>query len=93
MTTLSAGDSLSIIGPLGNGFLVPEGKQKALLVAGGMGAGPLQHLAKLLTADYPDIDVMAFAGAKTAKELPFEARLDEISQQLGFSIRSSPSME
>ena len=70
MTTLSAGDSISVIGPLGNGFLVPEGKQKALLVAGGMGAGPLQHLAKLLTADYPNIDVMAFAGAKTAKVTP-----------------------
>jgi len=87
MTTLSTGDSVSVIGPLGNGFLVPEGKQKALLVAGGMGAGPLQHLAKLLTADYPNIDVMAFAGAKTARDLPFEARLDEISQQLGFSLR------
>ena len=87
MTTLSAGDSVSVIGPLGTGFCVPEGKKRALLVAGGMGAGPLQHLAKLLTADYPNIDVMAFAGAKTAKELPFGARLDEISQQLGFSLR------
>ena len=87
MTTLSAGDSVSIIGPLGNGFLVPEGKKRALLVAGGMGAGPLQHLAKVLTADYPDIEVMAFAGAKSAKDLPFTARLDEISQQLGFSLR------
>ncbi len=87
MTTLSAGDSVSIIGPLGNGFLVPEGKKRALLTAGGMGAGPLQHLAKVLTADYPDIEVMAFAGARTAKDLPFAARLDEISQQLGFSLR------
>jgi len=87
MTTLSAGDSISIIGPLGNGFWVPERKKKVLLVAGGMGAGPLQHLAKVLTADHPDIEVLAFAGAKTAKELPFEARLDEISQQLGFSLR------
>ncbi|MHC4337971.1 MAG: dihydroorotate dehydrogenase electron transfer subunit, partial [Planctomycetota bacterium] len=85
MTTLSAGDSVSIIGPLG--ILVPEGKKKALLVAGGMGAGPLQHLAKVLTADYPDIKVMAFAGAKSAKDLPFTARLDEIAQQLGFSLQ------
>ena len=87
MTTLSAGDSVSIIGPLGNGFLVPEGKKRALLVAGGMGAGPLQHLAKVLTADYPDIEVMAFAGARTAKDLPFAARLDKIAQQLGFSLQ------
>ena len=87
MTTLSAGDSVSVIGPLGNGFWVPERKKRALLVVGGMGAGPLQHLAKVLTADYPEVKVMAFAGARTAKDLPFQSRLDEISQQLGFSIR------
>jgi len=86
MTTLSAGDSVSVIGPLGNGFWVPEGKKRVLLVAGGMGVGPLQHLAKVLTTDYPDIVVMAFAGARGAGDLPFEARLDEIAQQLGFSL-------
>jgi len=88
MTTLSAGDSVSVIGPLGNGFSVPDDKRTALLVAGGMGVPPLLHLAKVITADSkPDrIEVIAFAGAKTATELPFEGRLDEISQQLGFSI-------
>ncbi len=88
MTTLSAGDSLSVIGPLGNGFSVPDDKKTALLIVGGMGAPPLLHLAKHLTADAraTRIEVIAFAGAKTAKELPFEGQLDEISQQLGFSI-------
>ena len=86
MTTLAAGNSVSIIGPLGNGFWVPDGKKRAVLVAGGMGGGPLEYLAKILTADYPGIEVIALAGAKTAKELPFEGRLDEISQQLGFSL-------
>jgi len=88
MTTLSAGDSLSVIGPLGNGFSVPGDKKTALLIVGGMGGPPLLHLAKHLTADAraTRIEVIAFAGAKTAKELPFEGQLDEISQQLGFSI-------
>ncbi len=86
MNTLASSDSLSIIGPLGNGFWVPLGQKTALLVAGGMGAPPLQHLAKILTADHSDIETIAIAGAKTAKELPFESRLDEISQQLGFSL-------
>jgi len=88
MTTLSAGNSVSVIGPLGNGFSIPDGKKTALLVVGGMGGPPLLHLAKVLTADShaTRIEVIAFAGAKTAKELPFEGRLDEISQQLGFSI-------
>jgi dihydroorotate dehydrogenase electron transfer subunit len=87
MTTLSAGNSLSVIGPLGNGFWIPQNKKKALLVIGGMGAPPLQHLAKVLSVNYPDIEVAAFAGAKTARELPFEGRLDEISQQLEFALR------
>lgn len=88
MTTLSAGNSVSVIGPLGNGFSVPDDKRTAFLVAGGMGVPPLLHLAKVLTADShaTRIEVIAFAGAKTATDLPFEGRLDEISQQLGFSI-------
>jgi len=86
MTSLAAGDSLSVIGPLGNGFLVPHDKKTALLIAGGMGAPPLQHLAKVLTAEHTHIEVLAFAGAKTAKELPFENILDQISQHLGFSL-------
>ena len=88
MTTISPGESLSVIGPLGNGFFVPEGKKTALLVVGGMGVPPLLHLAKHLTAgSSPNrLNIIAFAGAKTAKELPFESCLDEISQQLGFSL-------
>jgi dihydroorotate dehydrogenase electron transfer subunit len=87
MTTLSSGDSLNVIGPLGNGFRVPETKKYALLTAGGMGTPPLQHLAKVLATDYKDIEVTAFVGAKTKTALPFEGRLDEVSQQLGFSLR------
>jgi len=86
MTTLSVGKSVSVIGPLGNGFQMPAGKKMVLLVSGGMGAGPLIHLAKTLTADCPDVEAIAFAGAKTKTELPFERPTDEISQQLGFSL-------
>jgi dihydroorotate dehydrogenase electron transfer subunit len=86
MTTLSVGDSVSVIGPLGKGFRIPGGKKRALLVAGGMGAGPLIHLAKTLTTGYPEMEVIAFAGAKTKADMPFEKPLDEVSQQLGFSL-------
>ncbi len=87
MTTLSAGDSINVIGPLGNGFRIPENKKYALLTAGGMGTPPLQHLAKVLATDHKDIEVTAFVGAKTKTALPFEGRIDEVSQQLGFSLR------
>ena len=86
MTTLSKDDTVSAIGPLGNGFRFPEEKKMALIVAGGMGAGPLIHLAKELTMRHPQLKMMAFAGAKTKEDLPFERRLDAVSQEIGFSL-------
>ena len=86
MTTLAPGDSVSVIGPLGRGFSVPRDKTTALLVAGGMGAGPLLHLAKFLTTEHPTMQATAFAGAKAVNDLPFEKKLDEIAQGLGFSL-------
>ena len=77
MTTLKAGDHLSIIGPLGNGFSVPEGKKLAILIAGGMGAPPMQHLAEYLKAEYPDITAVVFAGARSLKDLPFAVETDQ----------------
>ena len=79
MTTLKTGDLVSVIGPLGRGFSVPKGKKLALLVVGGMGAGPLEHMADMLTEKEPEISAIAFAGAKTVDALPFERRLDEIA--------------
>ncbi len=73
MTTLKAADTVSVIGPLGNGFSVPAGKKLAVLVAGGMGSPPVQHLANVLKRDYPEVEVMAIAGATTKEKLPFEA--------------------
>lgn len=86
LTTLDAGDLLSIVGPLGHGFSVPPGKRLALLVVGGMGAPPIRCLAKLLRAEYPDLNVVAFAGAKTAQSLPFEGRFDEVPEEVDFHI-------
>jgi dihydroorotate dehydrogenase electron transfer subunit len=86
MSTLSKGDSVSVIGPLGNGFSIPADKKMALLIVGGRGAGPLIHLAKALTTNCPSTEVFAFAGAKTKNELSFEKPLDKISQEVGFSL-------
>jgi dihydroorotate dehydrogenase electron transfer subunit len=71
MTTLAEGDHISIIGPLGNGFSIPPDKKYALLVAGGMGAPPLQHLAGFLKANFPKLRTFAFVGANTLSDLPF----------------------
>ncbi|MEJ2702992.1 MAG: dihydroorotate dehydrogenase electron transfer subunit, partial [Sedimentisphaerales bacterium] len=85
MTTLSPGDVISIMGPLGHGFRIPGPAKRVLLVGGGMGTPPLQHLAQALTKR-SDIEVVAFAGAKSARALPYDGRLDGVSQELGLSL-------
>ena len=65
---------------------MPQGKRLALLVVGGMGAPPIRCLAKSLRAEYPDTNVVAFVGAKTAQSLPFEGHFDEVPQRVDFLI-------
>ena len=76
MTTLSTSDKVSVIGPIGNGFSIPQGKKNAILIAGGMGAPPLQHLAEFLHSQHKDISPVVFIGAKSIDALPFEIRID-----------------
>lgn len=45
----TAGDDVSILGPLGNGF--PLGEEKAILIGGGIGIPPMLELAKQLKCD------------------------------------------
>ena len=42
---LQAGDTMKIMGPLGNGFTVEKGR-KAFLIGGGIGVPPMLQLAK-----------------------------------------------
>jgi dihydroorotate dehydrogenase electron transfer subunit len=56
---------LSVLGPLGRGFDVPEGASRLLLVGGGLGAAPLHLLAGVLAGDGIDIVL----GAQTATAL------------------------
>ena len=78
MTELKQGDVVSVIGPLGNGFDIDKSKKVSLLAVGGMGAGPLQHIAKEL-AKMPDMEVIAFAGAQSLNRLPFERPFGDFS--------------
>ena len=48
-SSLKAGDTLEVVGPLGNGF--PLGKQKALLIGGGIGIPPMVELGRELNCE------------------------------------------
>jgi dihydroorotate dehydrogenase electron transfer subunit len=45
---IAAGDRISVLGPLGNGFRPPEERRTIFLVAGGIGIAPLLFLAQRL---------------------------------------------
>lgn len=75
MMNLKTGDCVSILGPLGNGFNIPEGIRNAILIAGGMGSPPILHLASHLKTNNPDCEIASFVGAKSCDDLPFSIRI------------------
>ncbi|OHB49901.1 MAG: hypothetical protein A2Y10_12780 [Planctomycetes bacterium GWF2_41_51] len=79
MKTLKSGDTISLIGPLGNGFSISENKKTAILVAGGMGAPPLVHLSGLMKSQCKDMEIIVFVGAKSISELAFfDLKIDKL---------------
>lgn len=48
MTRWEPGAEVDVIGPLGNGFSLPEGEAGVLLAAGGIGLAPLHYLIRAL---------------------------------------------
>jgi dihydroorotate dehydrogenase electron transfer subunit len=68
---MSPGAKLSVLGPLGRSFLLPEGMKKVILVAGGVGVAPLVFL--LCTGLLPP-------DARRSRELTFYlgARTEEL---------------
>ncbi|MBR3356906.1 MAG: dihydroorotate dehydrogenase electron transfer subunit [Solobacterium sp.] len=65
MSRMKAGDTLSLFGPLGNGF--PLQRRDVLLIGGGVGVPPLVETAKAYRAAGMDVTVcLGFADAKSA---------------------------
>ncbi|MEI7941593.1 MAG: dihydroorotate dehydrogenase electron transfer subunit [Candidatus Riflemargulisbacteria bacterium] len=65
MSNLVVGDSIDLLGPLGNEFSLFKGK-RILVLGGGMGIAPLFFLEKKLSKDN---DVTTLYAVKTRKEL------------------------
>ncbi|MDR1644374.1 MAG: dihydroorotate dehydrogenase electron transfer subunit [Tannerellaceae bacterium] len=70
MATYPPGDILNLLLPLGNGFTIPasaDGKQKLLLVGGGVGVAPLLFLGACLKME--GFEPHFLLGARTKDEL------------------------
>ena len=61
------GETLDILGPMGNGFKIVPDSSRILLVAGGLGIAPLAFLAR--SADIPGRSIRLLVGARTASAL------------------------
>ena len=83
MANLKSGDAVSVLGPLGNGFSVPENISNAILIAGGMGSPPILHLADHLMKNHPECNTITFVGAKSNEDFPFTILIDN---QRGFVL-------
>lgn len=76
MTTLGKGDLVSVMGPIGHGWIAPESASRALLVAGGVGGAPLYLFAESLVKSGIEVEVVL--GAQTAQSLVVEERYENL---------------
>lgn len=70
LARLEPGDTVEILGPLGNRFQLPPAGGTALLVGGGVGIPPMLYLAEVLGRQ--GIAGVAFCGALTRDLLPLK---------------------
>lgn len=61
---LKVGDTIRVLGPLGNGFTVSD--RPALLVGGGVGIPPMLALAKRIQEEYPRTEFRVVLGYRDA---------------------------
>ncbi len=66
LASANKGDVLDILGPLGNGFRIPDNLEHAVIVAGGIGAAPFAYLIESLPET---ADALCFVGGRTADDL------------------------
>ncbi|HYH04297.1 MAG TPA: dihydroorotate dehydrogenase electron transfer subunit [Bacillota bacterium] len=72
-TTILAGEArgaiLEVLGPIGNGFHMPENAKGVALVGGGVGMPPLYCLAELLKAKQPELSITLFYGGRSRSDI------------------------
>lgn len=67
LTGLEAGEKLSLVYPLGNGFTQPSANDKILLIGGGSGVAPMLFLAKTSGIEKNNIDIIL--GARSSEDV------------------------
>jgi dihydroorotate dehydrogenase electron transfer subunit len=84
MTSLKKDDNISVIGPLGKGFPLPQPDEKTILVAGGMGVAPLFFLIQTLKKIQKN-NITVLLGFSTSQEVILVDRLKDQNVDLFFT--------
>jgi dihydroorotate dehydrogenase electron transfer subunit len=72
------GETLDVIGPLGNGFILEDPMTHVALVARGIGIAPLYAVGEALTLKNPGIRVQFLMGARYRNRVFYEEELKKI---------------
>jgi len=79
LTESKIGDSVELIGPLGNGFNVPESAHNIAIVSRGIGIAPLMPL--ILECKQKEINIYSFLSAQTENLLLYNDKIESISKK------------
>jgi len=90
LSCLKKDDSISVIGPLGNGFTISKPHEKILLIAGGMGIAPLFFLAQFLDKVQKQKTTM-FLGFRTSQEVILINELKNLNIDLSLTTEDGSS--
>lgn len=63
------GEELIVLGPVGNGFHIPDTATSLALIGGGVGMPPLYYLAETLRRTRPALGISLFYGGRTSADL------------------------
>lgn len=91
LAALRPGDTVNVLGPLGNAFVLPPQNGTALMVGGGVGIPPMIYLAERLSRE--GVRGVAFCGATTRDLLSLTLSGDPASPSLAeFGAHGVPSV-
>lgn len=83
MGGLAAGDTLSLLGPLGRGYTLPAEPTRVALAGGGIGIAPLIFLAAhMLQAGYDPDWIRVYLGGRSAPDLLCVADFEKMGLQV-----------
>ena len=90
LSLLKEGDPISVIGPLGKGFPLPDKDQRPLLVSGGMCIAPLFFLTQSLINLYQH-EIKMFLGFSTSQEIVLFNELTNLGIDLSLATDDGSS--